>query len=279
MNVKHFLLLALSFVCLMSFSSFAQSNKDKSDELAESNTGVSFVSCASGGASIPSTLYVSDGKGGYNKLAVPSRRASLRIPFSNDGVYRFWTSNPAGGTLSTDKPAQRNRNANVMPDITLTLPSGLSGRMVCFLQARQGEGGALQVMGTCVPDQSFPKIGQTLLNLSPYTLVVTLASKPDFSDQQQIKIAPCANVREIESGNIYPFPGEAGARWNFILNAQLPGYEGLSRIRSSLILISKTQSQVMVVLKDPDKVGLVVELVQAKAPVTSTKRRNNSSRR
>lgn len=283
MNIKHIFLVALSVLCLGGLSCYAQSSRnsqadgDKKEKSIESSTGASFVACSSGGARIPSTLYVRTAKDEFEEVKFPARRASIRLAFPSDGVYNFWLTNPAERT-SSEGNGRRAKVTVPEPDLQIALPSNLSGRVVCLLQAKEGEGDKLQVVPTCIPDEVLPKAGQTVLNLSPYALVLATATKGDFSDKQQTKIGACANMKSIESSNICVVPGDQGQRLNYILSAALPDDDGLSRVRASTLVISKTQSQVMVVLKKPDSADVIIEMVQAKQPAKKKAKSNRSAR-
>ncbi len=283
MNIKNVFFVALASFCLGGLSCYAQASRNSDDADAkeeksiESSTGASFVACSSGGASIPSTLYVRAGKSDFVEFKLPPRSASIRLAFPSDGVYNFWLSDPTG-SVSSDEKGRRAKVAIPEPDIQIAVPEGLTGRVICLLQAREGEGGKLQIVPTCIPDDAIPKTGQTVLNLSPYNLVVATATKGDFSDKQQIKIAPCANMKSIDSSNICVVPGEQGQRIHYMVSATLPDYEGLSRIKSSTMVISKTQMQLNVVVKELDKNNVTVETVQARAVKKRKTSRTRTSR-
>lgn len=281
MNIKKTFLAALACFCTLSFSSFAQSDNSSSsdaDEAKEPNSGVAIVACSAGGASIPSTVYYQNSKKEFVKFSIPARRPSKRIAFPREGVLKFWLTDPTGADFDSGSTKTSGKVVIPEPYMTVAVPSGSSGKMVCLLQAQEDGPDKLKTAGTFLPESSFPTTGQVVLNLSPYTLVLATSKKGDYTDKQQWKIAPCANIKRIESSNICPFPGDPGTRVNYVLQAQLPGIEGLSRIRATAMNISKSQSQVMIVLKDPQKAGdVITETVQVRT--ATAKRRTTSSRR
>ncbi len=281
MNIKNIFVVALSALCLGSLSSYAQSSRNaddaKEEKSIESNTGASFIACSSGGAKMPTKLYYRTAKDEFSEVRFPMRSASIRLAFPSDGVYNFWLTDPK--ELSSSGDTDRRAKITVPePDIKITLPTGLSGRVICLLQAKETEGGKLAIVPTCIPDEVLPKTGQTVLNLSPYNLVLATSPNGDFSNQQQVKIAACPNMKSIESSNICTIPGEPGQRMNFILSAALPSFDGLSRVRASTLSLSKTQSQVMVVVKKLDSADVTMETVQARS-VAKSKKKSSSSKR
>ncbi len=283
MNIKNIFLVTLSCICLFSLSSFAQSSRsssssrDDNKEEVEPNAGVSFVACSSGGAKIPSRVYVQSAKNGFTQFALPSRKTSMRVPFASDGVYKFWFDDPTAFS-SSDEKSSRKRSEIPPADLTVTLASGMSGRVICLLQAKDADEGKLQAIGTCLPVQALPQAGQCILNLSPYSIVLSTSVSGDYSDQQQIKIAPCANMKNVDSSNICVFPGENGQRVNYIISSILPDYNGLSRERASALVISQTKTHIFVVIKDAEKAGVAIEAVQIGTDSKKSSRSRNSKR-
>lgn len=283
MNMKKTFAIALSCLCAFSFSSFAQSSRTSSsssssssssteEEEKEPNTGVVIVSCTSGGARVPSTLYYQNAKKEFVKFSVPQRRPSKRLAFPRDGALKFWLSDPTSSDFDSDEKKSKTKVTIPEPYMTVAVPSSSSGKMICLLQAQSDGSDKLKTSATYIPDSALPSTGQVIVNLSPYNLVLATSAKGDFSDKKQAKISACSNIKNIESSNIYPFPGSPGTRVNYVLQAQLPGFDGLSRVRASTLNISKTQAQLVVVLKDSKKPGAVVtEAVQVKNIATPAK--------
>lgn len=290
MNMKKSFAIALSCLCAFSFTSLAQSSRTSSssssgsssaaadEEEKEPNTGVVLVAFTSGGARIPSTLYYQNTKKEFVKFSVPQNRPSKRLAFPRDGAFKFWVTDPTGADFDSDEKKSKSNAKVTIPEpyMTVAVPSGSSGKMICLLQAQEDGKDKLKTTGTYIPDSALPSVGQVIVNLSPYSLVLATSSKGDFSDKKQAKIAACSNLKNIESSNIYPFPGTSGTRVNYVLQAQLPGFDGLTRVRASTLNISKTQTQLVLVLKDTKKPGAVVTAaVQVKniaTPKSSSKR-------
>ncbi len=239
-------------------NSSATAQEDKEER--EARNGVAFVVSASGGVALPSNrLYYEKSKGTYDSIEVSNRIVSKRVPLR--GTVKFWAENPSGANGDKVPP----------PLFSVNIPSGT--RPICILiPFKAKDSDKISVSNIALAESQIPPSGQHIINLSPYPLTMMVASKSDFSDAKKFKIPAnaVAGGRGIQKENIWSFKGTSGEVVSFMLSAQLKPSAEPIRVRASRFTISDKQSQVNLIIKDPNRDGVRMETVQIAAPKPTT---------
>ncbi len=231
------------------------------EEEKKPTTGLGFVVSASGGARLKGNqLYYSTGKG-YKAVTISGRTLSDRVPVLN-GKVPLWDSDPTPKTKDEEVPE---------PVITVNIPTGSGNRPICILQLSKAQGSDSVTMNPIVIGSNvIPSQGQHIINLSGYPLIMYTATKSDFSDRKENKIAPNRNGgKKVESNNIWSLRGTDGEVISFMLMATLERDKAPVRVRASRFSVSNKQAQVTLVLKNPDRAGVKMESITIPAPAPS----------
>lgn len=287
LTLKNISLSLLSLCCLVPLSSNAQttsattkrsttSTTDTSTlvtpkQAPASRTGTRFVVSRSTGGSVPRNLYYIDNNGISRLLSFPSQLPSTRIAYPRGGRYDFWDKDPRpqtaakSSTISTGSTPAVEEAPLPPPLFSVPVPSGISGQAICILQpqiAKKDSGAKNTVYACFLSEDSVPKKGQSILNLSPYNLILMTSATGDYKQRKTIQLAACRDPRKIETSNFYVFPGKSGETVYFILSVKLPNISELTRVRASNFILSPMYSQVTMVFRNLTKAGVSTETLR-----------------
>lgn len=205
-------------------------------------TGIRFVICSPSGVSLPSPLYIRDGKA-FKPLQVGSRTPSERVRPAG-GVVEFWDRDP--GSM-----AEEGKKAEIPdPIFTVKVPAGIGSKTVCILSPSKE---AAKTASLFLNEGDFPRKGMHIVNLSSFPLQITTSETPDFKDKKESKIGVYRREDGICANNSWSFKGKNGQLVSFMLtytdkNAKMP-----KRIKASTFTISDRQAIVNLIVKDPTR--------------------------
>ncbi len=262
--MKNFFLACLLATGTLSSPLMAQSSDTQNKATAQSNTGIGFViSSALGGRLKSGDLYYQDGKT-YKKITTTGRTVSNRVRIRGEQL-KLWDSDPTPASPDA-KP--------VPPLGVINIPDGSGSRPVCLVLPYKDTDGKTKIRGMVLSSSLIPSSGQHILNLSPYPLTLLIATKSDFSDRKEFKIAPNRQGgRSLQSDNTYSLKGGEGAVRSFMLSATLQSGRPAVRLRASRFVLSSKQGQATIIFKDPTRVGVKMESIVVPAPVQAQGRR------
>ncbi len=238
----------------------AQTTAEQGQEEEKKNiNGLGFVVSASTGASLKGNkLYYKSAKGGYKAVNISGRVLSDRVPVAS-GKVDLWDSDPT--------PQEKGDKVD-NPTLTINVPSGSGNRPICILQLSKGQGSdAVKMNPIVIGSDVIPSQGQHIINLSGYPLTMIIATKSDFSDKKEHKIAPnSSGGAKVASDNIWSLRGKDGEVVSFMLMATLERGKAPVRVRASRFAVSNRQAQVTLILKDPKRKGVKMESITVPAP-------------
>ena len=214
-------------------------------EEAAPKTGVRFVVCSPGGASMPSRLYVQSGKT-YKAIQMGSRTPSVRVkPIG--GVVKFWKEDPQP-TAGMNTSAAAAATKLPPPALTINVPNNISSKTLCILSPNED---LKKTASLFLNEADFPRSGMHVINLSAYPLLITVASKADFSDKKDSKVGVFRKEDGICGKNSWSFKGEKGQQVSFILSYLDKASKEPKRLKASTFVVSGRQSIINLVVKDP----------------------------
>lgn len=205
-----------------------------------------FIECAIGDHKLPSPLYYQSG-GAFKTVRISSRRPSPRIK-AVGGVVNFWDKKPELAADDKDKKKGKKKEdaeADVPPPaLSLEVPSG--SKMLGILIPHKD---LKKTKALYLNEKDFGKKGVHVVNLSPYTMKISLSEKGDFSDKKDSVIKPY-DGRGITSENSWQFKGgKDGEQMSFILAYNKPHTKEFVNIKASRFVVSARQSQINFVVK------------------------------
>ncbi len=257
--MKKFLLACMVVSSSLSPALMAQSAQEQGQVEEKKNiNGLGFVVSSSGGARLKENkLYYKSGKG-YKSVNIAGRTVSDRVPIAG-GSVALWDSDPTPQTKDAEVPKAT---------LTVNVPSGSGNRPICILQLSKADGSsALKMNPIVIGSNVIPSQGQHIINLSGYPLTMYTATKSDFSDRKEAKIAPNrSNGTKVASDNIWSLRGTDGEVLSFMLMATLERGKDPVRVRASRFSVSNKQAQVTLILKDPARAGVKMESITVPAP-------------
>lgn len=211
-------------------------------------TGVRFVVCSPSGDSMPSPLYVRNGKE-FKAIQLGSRTASERVkPVA--GVVDFWKENPMP-TAGMDADKKGAAAPVKLPDpiFSVNVPGNAGSKAVCILAPNKD----IEKTSTLfLNENDFPRKGMHVINLSSFPLQITTSEKGDFSDKKENKIGVYRREDGICANNSWSFKGEKGQQVGFILAYTEKGAKAPKRIKASSFTLSGKQSVINLIVKDPN---------------------------
>lgn len=245
--MKHKFLSLILVALVAAAPLFGQSQKDDETEMAEPATGVRFVNCSPSGITIPSPLYCKAGKSS-REIRISPRMPSARVkPIGT--TIDLYDQDP--GTTTDQKTPAAQQNAP-KPVISLEVPADMTtGKVLCILIPTDRDN-PFKVKPMYVKESAFPKNGVHIINFTARPLQIKLWSKDDHSDTIVSKIGSYKGG--ISSENTWSSPsGSDGQQFSFILSAMGKTPKELRRIKASRFAVSSRQSQINLVVKDPQK--------------------------
>lgn len=241
--MKHKFLSLIMVALVAAAPLFGQSQKDGDAEMAEPPTGVRFVNCSPAGISIPSPLYCKAGKSS-REIRISPRMPSARVrPVGT--TIELYDQDPGATTAAAQHSA-------VKPVITLEVPADMAtGKVLCILVPTDRDN-PFKVKPLYVKESAFPKNGVHIINFTATPLQMKLSAKGDYSDSVVSKIGPYKGG--ISSENTWSSPsGSDGQQFSFILSAMGKNAKELRRIKASRFAVSSRQSQINLIVKDPQR--------------------------
>lgn len=212
----------------------------KAEEVPQN--GIRFVVCSPSGLSIPSPLYVQDGKE-FKALVLGSRTPSQRMrPVGN--TINFWDEDPS--KIKADE-ATGKKPEMPEPVFSIKVPTGLGSKTVCLLSPNKD---LKKTAALFLNEKDFPRKGMHLINLSSFPLILAISESPDFKDKKESKIGVYRREDGICENNSWSFKGKQGQVVSFILSYQDKGSKLPKRIKASSFVISERQAVINLVLKD-----------------------------
>lgn len=207
-------------------------------EEKEAKSGVRFIACSVGDGKLPSTLYYKDGKE-YKSVRISTRRPSVRMKASG-GSVDFWDKNPA--------EEEKEGKDEPKPALSIDVPSG-SKMLGIIIPGKDLKKSKTMFLN----EKDFPKKGVHIINLSPYTLKIALSEKGDYTDKKESLIGPYRGSG-ITDENSWKYKGEKDEeQMSFLLQYKKPDTNAYVNIKSSRFAVSSEQSQINIVVKDPEK--------------------------
>ncbi len=252
----------------------AQSSRAAAAEAAEEaqpSTGVRFVVCSPNGVALPSPLYCKQGKS-YKPLSIGGRMPSKRVKPDADGTVKFWLENPSP-VVEEEQPQQGSRNRNRRaqqrqeeekkelppPDLVIKMPGGSLSKTLCIVVPAQD---LKQTQSFFLKESDFPKSGVHIINFSPYPLEMAISKSGDFKDKKATTIGFFRKDAGISKENSWTYKGDDGESVAFMLSFKGKDAKKFKRIKSSRFVVTGRQSQISIVVKDPNREGLRLMSVQ-----------------
>ncbi len=206
-------------------------------------TGVRFVICSPSGATLPSPLYVRDGKE-FKAINIGSRTPSDRVK-PQGGVIDFWDKDPSAAAEGEGKKPSTAKLPE--PAFSVQVGSNTGKKVVCILSP----GKELKNTNALFLNESdFPRSGMHIINLSSFPLQMITSESNDFKDKKESKIGVYRREDGISKSNSWSFNGKKGQQVSFILSYASKDIKGYKRVKSSTFVVSDRQSVVNVVVKD-----------------------------
>ncbi len=236
---------------------WAQGSDSEQSSEKKATNGMGFVVSSGMGARLKSNeLYYRDGKS-FKKIRLSGRNVSDRVRVRG-GKIEIWDSDPTPATPDA---------AVAPPLVSIEVPSGVGSRPVCLVLPYKDKNGKVKARAMVLNESVVPSTGQHIVNLSGYPLTVTIATKSDFSDRKDTKIAPNRQGgRSVTPDNIFSLKGADGSVRAFMLSATLQSGKPPVRLRASRFVLSTKQGQVTLVFKDPTRAGVKMESIVVPAP-------------
>ena len=206
-------------------------------------TGVRFVICSPSGATLPSPLYVRDGKE-FKAVNIGSRTPSDRVK-PQGGVIDFWDKDPGAAAEGDGKKPSAAKLPE--PAFSVQVGANVGKKVVCILSP------AKELKNTTalfLNESDFPRSGMHIINLSSFPLQIITSESSDFKDKKESKIGVYRREDGISKSNSWSFNGKKGQQVSFILSYADKDIKGYKRVRSSTFVVSGNQSVVNVVVKD-----------------------------
>ncbi len=238
--------------------------EEQAAEEAEPSSGVRFVICSPGGASLPSPLYCKQGKG-YKPLSISGRMPSKRVKPDVDGTVKFWKENPAPAVEEEEgrrpRPGSAQAKAQELPppDLTIKMPGGAGSKMLCIVVPGKE---LKQTQTFFLKESDFPKSGVHVINFSPYPLEMTVSKSGDFKDKKVSHIGFFVKSEGISAKNSWSYKGEDGESVAFMLSYKGKNDKKFKRIKSSRFVVTGRQSQISIVVKEPTRDSLRLMSIQ-----------------
>lgn len=234
----------------------AQTSSPAGAEETAPKTGVRFVICSPAGTKLPNPLYYSAGKNSagqsvYKSVFISGRTPSARIR-PEGGKVVFYDEDPTPPTDKNGKP-DKTAKPKDMPNSVLTVgvPGNAGAKSLCIVVPGSSPAKSKTLF---INEADFPKKGVHIINLSPAPLQMATSKKGDFSDKKESKIGPYKAGEGVSRSNSWTFTdGDHGDQISFQLTYQKQknGKPVQQNIRRSKFLVSKNQSQINIVVKDP----------------------------
>lgn len=245
--MKHKFLSLIMVALVAAAPLFGQSQKGDDAEMAEPATGVRFVNCSPSGIIIPSPLYCKAGRSS-REIRISPRTPSTRVKPVGTTI-ELYDQDPGA---TADKKATAAQQIAVKPVITLEVPADMAtGKVLCILVPTDSDN-PFKVKPLFVKESAFPKNGVHIINFTATPLQMKLSAKGDYSDSVISKIGSYKGG--INSENTWSSPsGNDGQQFSFILSAMGKTPKEQRRIKASRFAVSSRQSQINLVVKDPQK--------------------------
>lgn len=257
--MKHILFAAVlvALAVMPAYSQTSRAARAEADSATTgARTGVRFVICSPSGAQLPSPLYVKQGKI-YKVVRLGSRTPGIRLRPEGQ-TFDFLDHDPGAASEGNGrKPAAAQAAEEVKPIFSVPVPGGGSSKMLGILMpvASADKKSVDPAKTRCMylNEKDFPSKGVHIINLSPYPLQMLTSAKGDFSDQQKAMIRPYSRSEGIGAKNSWSFTGmNDGEAVSFVLSAKMQDGKDYTRIKAARFVISHKQSQITLIVKDPN---------------------------
>lgn len=222
------------------------------EDAAAPKSGVRFVICSPDGATLPSPLFVKNGKDSFKRVTIGTRTPTPRIR-PEGGVVNFYDTDPSAMAAGDGK-----KNVK-LPEPVLSIPVEGTGKLLCIVVPGK-EGGKPQTF--FVKESAFAKNGMHIINFSSFPLRMTIATKADFSDKKDAAIGVFHRDKGICEENTWTFKGEPGQAVSFILFFKGKDAKDFVKFKASKFVVSDQQAQINVVVKDPARETLKLLSIQ-----------------
>lgn len=216
-------------------------------------TGIRFVICSEGTASLPSPMYVKVGKE-YQPVTVNRHMPSPRLPHVN-GIVNFYKEMPV-----ETKPG---KEPEATPVMSVTVPESLrsaSAKVLCIVQPTEKKEGSVRTY--FMKESEFPLGRLHIINLTPKALEIITDTTGRFEGEEKRETIASSAVGQIISSkdpNVWTFIGKTDRqRVNYVLQVKPErGKEGI-RIRSSVLMVGKDSSQISFVMMSAKRKNMYV---------------------
>ena len=205
-------------------------------------SGIRFVICSPSGISVPSPLFVRDGKV-FKPISIGSRTPSDRIrPVGN--TIDFWDQDPGAAAMDETKGKKQELPE---PVFSIKVPASISSKTLCLLSPNKD---LKKTAALFLNEKDFPRKGMHLVNLSSFPLIVATSDRPDFKDKKESKIGVYRREDGICANNSWSYKGQNGQAIAFILSYVDKDAKMPKRIKASTFVISDRQAVINLVMKD-----------------------------
>lgn len=246
-------ILSLAAAVMLAFVPVHAQSSARNAEEAAPKTGIRFVVCSARNAKLPTPLYYQAGKE-FKPVRIGGRTPSQRIKPIN-GVVNFWEQDPSGGADDTKGKAKAVSELPP-PALSVNIPASVGSKGLCIVIPGDSPSKSQTFF---MSESEFPNRGIHVVNFSPTELQMTISKKGDFTDKKVSSIKPFKRSEGITKNNSWSYPGgENGEIVAFKLTAANTAAKGGAkaepvRIKTSKFIVSDRQSQITVIVKDPDR--------------------------
>ncbi len=255
-------------LCGSSWAATADGNS--TEEEAVPRTGVRFVICSPSGISLPSPLYCKQGKT-YKTIPLGSRTPSARLKPGADGTVKFWKEDPTVGVAAAKgkdaKQGAVDETKLPPPLITVKVPASADSKTLCILVPAQDPA---KTQTYFLKESDFPQSGVHIINFSPYPLQMVTSKSGNFDDKKEEKIGFFQKGDGISKKNSWSYRGQDGDHVAFMLQYKPKGATEFKRVKASVFSVSKKQSQITVIVKEPTRDSLKMMSIQLTEPKTAS---------
>lgn len=232
----------------------AASGAASSEAATSAKTGVRFVICSPGNATLPSPLYYRVGKE-FRTVSIGGRIPSQRIrPI--DGRVDFWEDDPSGaadGAKNKGSKATAAAKELPKPALSISVPDS-NEKLLCIVVPGED---IKKTQTYFLKEKDFPARGLHIINFSSFPLRMTTSIKGDFSDKQDSNIGVFRRDEGISKNNTWSYVGDEDSKgvvaFMLAYKTKDAKTKEFQRLRVSRFTVSSRQAQISVIVKDPTR--------------------------